>query len=105
MESKIDRSQEDLLCRLYKKADESRDHFVSGFSKLTQKWYELRHNKLGNIVHWKPVKNCNFDVNGKWCDEEPVSVSENHKVVWDWVSEWPCNRSLETWFGCNWLEE
>ena len=41
-----------MLCRLYKKADESIDHVVSGLSKLAQE-FKRRHDNLGNIVHWK----------------------------------------------------
>ena len=37
VKAKIDKIQKDTLCRLCKKADESIDHIVSGYSKLSQK--------------------------------------------------------------------
>ena len=49
VKAKIDKSQKDTLCRLCRKADESIDHDVSGCSKLAQKEYKRRHDKL---VKW-----------------------------------------------------
>ena len=51
--------------------------------KITLGALKRRPGKLGNIVHWKPVKNCIFEVNNKWNDHEPVSVSEieGHEVL------------------------
>ena len=37
VKAKIDKSQGDSLCRLYRKVGESIDHIVSGCSKLAQK--------------------------------------------------------------------
>ena len=51
VQAKFDKSQNNTLCRLCKKADESIDHVVSGCSKLSQKEYKRRHNKLNKIVH------------------------------------------------------
>ena len=53
VKAKIDKSQKGTLCRLCKKADESINHVVSGCSKLAQKEYKRRHEKLRKIVHWK----------------------------------------------------
>ena len=46
VKAKIDKSQGDFLCRLYRKVGESIDHIVSGCSKLAQKEYKRR-----KIVH------------------------------------------------------
>ena len=37
VKSQIDKSQEDSLCRVCRKVDESIDHIASGCSKLAQK--------------------------------------------------------------------
>ena len=37
VKAKIDKSQEDSLCRVSRKVDENLDHIVSGCSKLAQK--------------------------------------------------------------------
>ena len=74
-----------MLCRLYKKADESIDHVVSGCSKLAQKEYKRRHDNLGKIVHWKLARKCNFEAGDKWYEHEPESVleSEDYEILWD----------------------
>ena len=54
--AKIDKSQRDSLCRVYRKVDESIDHIVSGCSNLAQKEYKRRNDNLGKIVHWKLAK-------------------------------------------------
>ena len=51
VKAKIDKSQGDSLCRVFRKVDESIDHIVSGCSKLAQKEYKKRHDNLGKIVH------------------------------------------------------
>ena len=53
VKAKIGKSQEDSLCRVCRKVDESIDHVVSGCSELTQKAYKRRHDNLGKIKHWK----------------------------------------------------
>ena len=47
VKARIDKSQEDSLCRMSRKVDESIDHIVSGCSELAQKEYKRRHNNLG----------------------------------------------------------
>ena len=49
VKAKIDKTQKDTLCRLCKKGDENIGHVVSGCSKLAQKEYKRRHDKLGKI--------------------------------------------------------
>ena len=53
VKAKIDKSQGDFLCRVCRKVDECIDHIVSGCSRLAQEEYKRRHDKLGEIVHWK----------------------------------------------------
>ena len=47
VKARIDKSQGDSLCRVCRKVDESKDHIVSGCSKLPQKEYKRRHDNLG----------------------------------------------------------
>ena len=70
------------MCR---KVDESIDHIVTGCSKLAQKEYKRRHVNLGNIVHWKIARKCNFEAGDKWYEHEPESALENedYKISWD----------------------
>ena len=50
VKAKIDKSQEDSLCRVCRKADESIDHIVIGCRKLAHKEYKRRHDNLGKII-------------------------------------------------------
>ena len=87
VQAKFDKSQNNTLCRLCKKADESIDHVVSGCSKLSQKEYKRRHNKLNKIVHWELARTFNFEAKDKWYQYEPDSVLENedYKILWDFT--------------------
>ena len=58
LKAKIDKSQGDSLCRMCRKVDESKDHIVSGCSKLAQKVHKRRQDNLGEIVHWKLARKC-----------------------------------------------
>ena len=53
VKAKINKSQRDSLCRVCRKVDESINHIVSGCSKLVEKEYKRRDDKLGKTVHWK----------------------------------------------------
>ena len=65
VKAKIDKSQRDSLCRVFRKADESIDHIVSGCSKLSLKEYKRRHDNLEKTVHWKLARKCNFEAGDK----------------------------------------
>ena len=79
VKARIDKSEGegDSLCRVCRKVDESIDHIVSGCSKLAQKEYKRRHDNLGNLVHWKLARKCNFEAGNKWYEHEPEKVLEN----------------------------
>ena len=85
VKARIDKSLGDSLCRMCRKVDESIDHIVSECSKLAQKEYKRRHDKLGKIVHWKLARKCNFETGDKWYEHEPESVlqNEDYKILWD----------------------
>ena len=103
VKAKIDKSQEDSLCRVCRKVDENIDHLVSGCSELAQKEYKRRHNNLGKIAHWKLARKCNFEAGGNWYEHEPGSVFENedYKILRDFSIQTDQKRSSETRFGCS----
>ena len=82
---RIEKNQGDSLCRMCRKVDESIDHIVSGCSKLAQREYKRRHDKLGKIVHWRLAWKCSFEAGNKWYEHELESVLENedYKILWD----------------------
>ena len=85
VQTKIDKSEGDSLCRVCRKIDKSIDDIVSGCSKLAQKEYKRRHDNLGKIVHWKLARKCNFEAGDKWYEHEPQSVlqNEDYTILWD----------------------
>ena len=85
VKSRTEKSQGDSLCRACRKVDESIDHIVSGYSKFAQKEYKRKHDSLGQVVHWKLARKCNFEVGDNWYEYEPKSVLENEddKILWD----------------------
>ena len=85
VKARIGKSQEDSLCRISRKVYESIDHIVNGCGKLAQKEYKRRHDNLGNVVHWKLARMCNFEAGDKWYEHEPESVLENedYKILWE----------------------
>ena len=89
VKAKIDKSQGDSFCRVCGKVDESIDHIVTGCSKLAQKEYKRKHDNLGNIVHWKLARKCNFQAGYKWHEYEPESALENedYKILWDFSTQ------------------
>ena len=89
VKAKIDKSQGDSLCKVYRKVDESIDHVVSGCSKLAQKKYKRSYDNLGKIVHWKIARKCNFEAGEKWYEHEPGSVleDEDYEILWDFSTQ------------------
>ena len=81
----MNKSQEDSLCRVCIKVDESIDHIVRGCSKIAQKEYKRRYDKLLKIVHQKLARKCDFEAGDKWYEHEPENVLENedYKILWD----------------------
>ena len=75
VEAKIDKSQENSLCRVCRKVGESIDHTVSACSKLAHE-YKRRHDNLGKILHQKLARKHNFEAGDKWYEHEPESVLE-----------------------------
>ena len=71
-------------CRLCKKPDESIYDTVSGCNKLAKEC-KRRHDKFGEIVHWKLANKCTFEAGDKRYEHELESVLENedYKILWD----------------------
>ena len=93
VKAKIDKSQGDSLCRVYRKVDESIFHIFSGCSNLAQKQYKRRYDNLGKIIHWKLSRKCNVEAGDKWYEHEPESALENedYKIL--------CDFSIQTDHG------
>ena len=41
------------------------NHIISECSKLTQKEFKTRHDRVGKVIHWELCKRLNFDYTTK----------------------------------------
>jgi len=72
-------------CRLCGKFEETTEHITSGCPVLAVKEYIHRHNKVASYVHHKILKHYNINVNEKYYDHEPKTVTntEGVTILWD----------------------
>ena len=74
IKARIDKTQQNTKCRLCSHRDETINHIISECSKLAQKDYKTRHNRVGKLIHWEKLK---FDHTNKWYMHNPAHVLEN----------------------------
>ena len=81
----IDKSTDDLLCRMCGKRGESVQHIISECEKLAQKEYKKRHDNVAKKIHWELCKKNGLEHKEKWYEHNPEGVAENEgvKVLWD----------------------
>ena len=74
-------------CRhwLYGDRDETINHIISEYSKLTQKEYKTRHIWVEEEINWELCYEFKFDRTNKCYIYNQVCVLENelHKILWD----------------------
>ena len=85
IKARIDKTQQNIKCRLCSDRDETINHMISEYSKLAQKEYKVRHDWVGKVNHWEMCKKFKFDHTNKLYVYNPTSVLENdtHKLLWD----------------------
>ena len=85
VKTKIDKTQNQPLCRMCMKTNETVDHIISGCCKLAQKEYKRRHDCVARALHWDLCKQAGFPHAGRWYEHspEPVMENTNYKILWD----------------------
>ena len=85
IKAKIDKTQQNSKCRLCGDRDETINHIIGKCSKLAQKEYKARHERVGKVIHWEMCKKFKFYHANKWYMHNPAPVLENntHKHLWD----------------------
>ena len=78
--ARIERSRESAKCRMYKEKDETVTHLISECSKLAQKAYKRRHDKVATAVHRSILKTNNLPHSKHWYEHKAEAVMENEKV-------------------------
>ena len=85
IKARIDKTQQNSKCRLCCDRDEIINHIISKCSKLAQKEYKARHDRVGKVIHWKMCKKFKFYQADKWYLHNPAPVIEDgtHKLLRD----------------------
>ena len=75
----------DPSCRICGKFPETVDHIVAGCPILAEKEYLIRHDRLGQYIHWKACKRYNIKVPEQWYKHKPADVinGENVTILWN----------------------
>ena len=83
--ARIDTSTSDAMCRVCRQSEETVDHIVSGCSKLAQKEYKRRHDRVVRALLWALCQKHEIQISQKWYEHEPKGVVEidNAKILWD----------------------
>ena len=86
IKNRIDKEDVSPMCRLCAEREETVSHIVAECKKLAQREYKMwRHDKVGQVIHWKLCQKFNIPCKDKWYDHDPEGVIENDqvKVLWD----------------------
>ena len=74
IKARIDKTQQNSKCRLCGDKEETIDRIISVCCKLPQKEYKVRHDWVGNVIHWEMCKKLKFDQTNKWYMHKPTHV-------------------------------
>ena len=86
IKNRIDKEDVSPMCRLCGEREETVSHIVAECEKLAQREYKMwRHDKVGQVIHWKLCQKFNTPCKDKWYDHDPEGVIENDQVqvLWD----------------------
>ena len=61
IKARIEKTQQNIKCRLCGNRNETINHIISECNKLAQKEYKARHDRLGKGIHWELYKKSKFD--------------------------------------------
>ena len=78
IKARIDKTQQSSKCRLCGDWEETINHIISACSKLAQKEYKARHDRVGKVIHWEMCRKFQFDHTNKWYLHNPATVQENY---------------------------
>ena len=76
IKARIGKNQQNSKYRLCGERDETINHILSEFSKLAQKEYKTRHDRVVNMIHWEMCKKFKFDHTNKWYMHNPAPALE-----------------------------
>ena len=84
IKARIDKTQQNIKCRLCCDREKTVNHIISKCSKLAQE-YKARHDWVGKLIHWEMCRKFQFDHTNKCYihNSAPVLENDSHKLLWD----------------------
>ena len=85
IKARIDKTLQNIKCRLCGDRDETINHIISECCKLVQKEFKTRHGWVGKVIQWEICKKFKFDHINKWYMHNlaPILENDTHKLLWD----------------------
>ena len=85
VKARIDKTQQNNICRLWGDWDEMINHIIREYSKLAQKEYNTGHDWVRKVINRELCKKFKFDHTNKWYmhNSEFVRENETHRFLWD----------------------
>ena len=71
----------DPMCRICGQYQETIDHIVAGCPELAKTEYLHRHDKAASYLHWNICKELNINVEEKWYEHEPQTITERDDIT------------------------
>ena len=102
LKARIDKTQQNSMCRFCSYGEETIDQKISESSRLEHKEYFTRYDWVGKVIHRELCKKFKFDHTNKWYKHNRASILENetHKLLWNFeiqadhlISIRPCNNN------------
>ena len=83
IKARIDKTQQNSKCRLCSDREETINHIISECSKLSQKEYKAKYDRVGKVILWEMCRKFQFEHTNKWYMHKPAPVLENvtHKLL------------------------
>ena len=70
-----------IMCRICGQYQETIDHIVARCPELPKTEYLHRHDKATSYLHWNTGKELNINVEEKWYEHEPQTVTERDNIT------------------------
>ena len=64
--AKIDKTQQNINCRVCGDRDETINHIISECSKLVQKEYKTKYEWVGKVIYWELCEKFKVDQTNQW---------------------------------------
>ena len=93
--NKIDKTSENLLCRMCGERGETVQRIICECKKLAQHEYKRTHHTFAILVHWELCEKHNLERKEKWYEHCPVGVVEDDDAQLNWDINIQCDNVME----------